>query len=811
MSTTIRSLDDIPFAEPRSYKIMIVGACAEPIDVALGIPFSGAQGRTLRELLDVTKTEWNSIYKTFLYKKPAPLSPYTRKPDPLVLFEHDRKSIPTNELSQAREALREEVRLIRPNVILVCGELPFWALCGLRSAAKWRGSVMEATADFGGCKVIPTWGLDDVNRMWSSHLPFLFDLKRAIKESVEAGVRPRSRNIRIKPSFTDVCEYLDACEGDIRQGIPIANDIETRGGNIACIGFGRSATDSLTIPFIDSRKPGACYWPLEQELAIRRRMKRLLKNPRCEVIGQLFEYDAQYYIVRLGYCPNLRWDTGLMHWVMYPGVEKSLDFMSSIHADFYRYWKDDGKDWVPGMPEEELWYYNGEDICYTYEMYEKVGHLLKANNLMDFYLWRADKLWPVVQRMNAIGVKGDLAAQARLSVQLEDHRVKLEAEVDEIVGHKFNIRSPAQMKALFYADLGCKEIINRKTGKPTCNDKALDVIKSRTPLVRRLINRIQDARSVKVLDGLFGKMQPDYDNRFRTQFKIAGAETHRFSSSTNAFGTGGNLQTIPGEMDPKDVEPGRYLMPNMKVIYGPDPGYVMVEVDLERADLQVVIHEADDKELKARLVGHDDMHVLNAMDAFGLRRELITPKKRQQGKEGVHATNYGGKAPTVSRVMGLTVHETETFQRRWFGAHPGILDWQNRVEAELRANRTVTNRFGYRRVYFDRIDMVLGQALAWGPQSTVAEVINRGMVNLATNEKLVQILLQIHDSVVFQFPIGREDELMPRIRGHFHVGIPFDDHILYIGTEPKMSTISLGHTKKVKWETFEYAPYFKIA
>jgi len=43
----------------------------------------------------------------------------------------------------------------------------------------------------------------------------------------------------------------------------------------------------------------------------------------------------------------------------------------------------------------------------------------------------------------------------------------------------------------------------------------------------------------------FIMMPLDQDSRMRCSYNICGTETYRFSSSKNAFGSGGNLQNLP--------------------------------------------------------------------------------------------------------------------------------------------------------------------------------------------------------------------------------------------------------------------------
>jgi len=209
-------------------------------------------------------------------------------------------------------------------------------------------------------------------------------------------------------------------------------------------------------------------------------------------------------------------------------------------------------------------------------------------------------------------------------------------------------------------------------------------------------------------------------------------------------------------------------MPNIRKMFVPDPGYTMFDVDLTGADAQVVAYEAEDMDLIEAFRKGLDVHDKNATDLWGSAYTNLAGdknhgpkyKRRKECKVGVHATNYGGQARALAKILGWTVREAESFQRRWFGIHPGIkANFHGRIESDLRSSRMVTNRFGYRRVYFDRIDSCFTEALAWVPQSTVAEVSFRGGLQLELHCPWVEILIQVHDSLVFQVPSRYENHI----------------------------------------------------
>lgn len=259
-------------------------------------------------------------------------------------------------------------------------------------------------------------------------------------------------------------------------------------------------------------------------------------------------------------------------------------------------------------------------------------------------------------------------------------------------------------------------------------------------------------------------------------------------------------------------------MPNVRKMFIPDEGYTIFDVDLAGADAQVVAYEAEDLDLIRAFRDGLDVHSKNAEDLWGTAFTSLPgdkdngpkSKKRKECKQGVHLTNYGGTARTAAKVLGWTVHEAETFQRRWFSIHPGIKsNFHGRIEASLRSSRLVKNRFGMRRVYFDRIDSCFTEALAWVPQSTVAEVSFRGGLQLeaATGTEYdergrvlrsgwVEILLQVHDSLVFQVRHEHENRI-DEIRAGLRYPVPYADP-LTIQWGLARSRISWGDCEAVK-------------
>lgn len=236
-----------------------------------------------------------------------------------------------------------------------------------------------------------------------------------------------------------------------------------------------------------------------------------------------------------------------------------------------------------------------------------------------------------------------------------------------------------------------------------------------------------------------------------------------------------------------------FVLPNIKRLLKPDPGMVIGDFDLAQADAQVVAWEANDDELKA--IFRDptrDLHAENAKAIFG----AVTKANRQLAKAGVHATNYGAGARTLASSLGITVAEAEAFIARWFDIHPGIRDWHEEIKSQLEADRTVRNAFGYQRQYFDRVERLFTEAVAWIPQSTVALVITKAIIRLHREHPEVDFLMQVHDSIVAQWRVADQKRALMAVKQCMEVEIPYDDPLV-IPVGGAISQVSLGNVTPI--------------
>ena len=145
--------------------------------------------------------------------------------------------------------------------------------------------------------------------------------------------------------------------------------------------------------------------------------------------------------------------------------------------------------------------------------------------------------------------------------------------------------------------------------------------------------------------------------------------------------------------------------------------------------------------------------------------------------------------------------EADAFQTRWFAAHPKIAKWQERIKIQLMTKRYVENAFGYKRYYFERIEELLKEALAWIPQSTVAIATNLLILKLDKDPEIqkrdIQLLLQTHDSTNFQWPSYQTEWIKANYKTYMQIEVPYPTPLIFVPSM-KYSDKSWGDCKEVK-------------
>lgn len=631
----------VPPSGPSPARLMIVGE-APGVEEELKLqPFVGASGQELDRMLRDAGIMRSEAFVTNVSKVRPPsndINNFIAKSKAQVTSRHVRlrDKWVTPEIWEGVKLLEAEIKAVKPNVILALGNTSMWALTGKWGIKKWRGSMLVSDLDL-NTKVVPSYHPAAVLRQWDIRSHGVLDMRRAGRFlNGEAYPKPKW-NFRVRPTietcrvvFNEILELLE------KEPTRLSFDIETRGGHMSCVGLSWTLLDAICIPLsLANRIEG--YWSLDEETWIVWQLRLILTHANAQVVGQNIIYDCQYLWKHWHFVPRVTQDCMISQHSLFSDLPKSLAFQASMYCDYFTYWKDEAKEWEPGIGEESLWYYNCEDCVYTDEVGRAELETVDKLKLESVHEFQQKLFWPVLRAMQ-LGVKIDLAVRDRLISEVKDAIRKREDFLVEVLGHPLNPQSPKQMKALFYEDLKQPVILTRATkdkpATPTLNDEAITKIALREPLLKPICTAIADIRTLRIFLSSFLLAELDEDQRLRCSYNIGGSasgksapKTYRLSSSENAFGGGCNLQTIPSKTSKSlnkaktrgtiDLLGDPYQFPNLREMFVPDEGKTMFDGDLDRADLQVVVYEADDAMLKAALKLGADLHLMNAFVLAG--------------------------------------------------------------------------------------------------------------------------------------------------------------------------------------------------
>lgn len=768
---------------PQNAKLLVAIDCLTYEDERRRAPLTGIAGNEFSRLMQDAGLFSSQAFITSVLRSVPPggdierlVSRKKKASDPFQQSVNGLWLSPS--IIQGIEKLKQEIRLCQPAVVIVLGNVGLWALTGQWGIKNWRGSTIKSELDGHHFIVIPTYHPELILRAWNWRPYVVTDLKRVAKVLKEGLVVPQY-NFIIRPQLDQVTSCLLTLYQRANVApIHLSVDIETRLGHIDCLGIAWSTTEAISIPFLCYGQPEG-YWPEESEYAILSLIRRLLLHPNVYVSGQNWSYDAQYIFRHWGVVARLGLDTMVSHHLLFPGTDKGLDILSSLYCSYHLYWKEENKEANLSQDDNQRWTYNATDCVRTFEIAEVLAPILEEQGLREQAITQHKTWWLAFTTMIR-GVRVASEEKNALSLTLASEYKHRSEWLTSVLGHPINIGSPLKMKELFYGDFQLKPVINRKTGAPTLNDEALAKLYLREPIIRPLVRRIREMRSLGVFRSTFVEARLDRDGRLRSSYNIAGTETFRFSSSTNPFGSGLNLQNIPkgdNPDEPRDIDD--LILPNVRQLFIPDEGYEMFDMDLDSADLRIVVWESDETEMKAMLAEGKKVYVEVMKEYY--HDQSLTKNSPMYGafKSLCHGTHYLGKAKGIAPRIGLLVHEVERIQKWYFGKFPRIEKWQGDLVKQLDSTRQVRNAFGYRRFYFDRIEGNLyNQAVAWIPQSSVGLLINKIWQTIDETLPQVQILLQVHDSLVGQYPIAQAAATREALKKTSHVVIPYADPLI---------------------------------
>lgn len=769
-------------------KFALVGDPPDVYEIMEGEAFKGAGYKQFYRLCAVTHVPRHELYLTNCIKTKISRSSKEKSTFPSL---YNLKGYRCPEWGELQRRLLEELQKVESPIIIAMGEAAMTLLFDnikFDSIKKYRGSIFK-TNDFPHlAKYIPnkyiciTYSIYDCSpQMQPTNFYVLInDFNKAISLLEDQSLLKTNYKFITNPSFDEIISTLSI----IKNKSETAIDIEATPKFITCLALTVDKNTVISIPLMNNF---GNVWTVNQEIIIWQKLAEILEDPGIRKIAQNGMFDFMFILRTMGIKVNNFWfDTMIAQHICWTDLPKGLDFLTSVYT-YNPYYKDEGKQsHLTAIKDWPLyWEYNCKDALYTHQITDGlIKELDKFNACKDFdYMMN---LHAPLMEMEYTGILTDQDKIIKVKHQLERKIKALKHGLNKLTNKDLNISSSKQMIAYFYGDCMIKPYTNRKTGNATCDVIALSRIarkKVKGSIEARIIMKMR--KYTKLLTTYF-TVVTDPDKRLRCTYKITGTSSGRLASAETYFGTGTNLQNQP-------IEFKKYLKA--------DPNYILIEVDLAKAEAHCVAYLTQDANMIHAFESGIDIHSYNASKIFGVPIEDVTKNQRQMGKKVVHASNYNMGPQTFSDNLAkeeiyMTKGECAKLLNAYQTRFPGLKRWHKQIDIDVSTTRTLYNMFGRPKKFLGMLNLItFMSAYSYIPQSTVAELLNRGMIKWYEDVYFSQydwnFLATVHDSVLWQLHKSHAHklyELLQRVKLHMTHTFIHKGREFTIGLDAKIGT-----------------------
>ncbi|RDE09350.1 DNA polymerase I [Pelagibacterium lacus] len=571
-------------------------------------------------------------------------------------------------------------------------------------------------------------------------------------------------------------DALAAWIADIVDTGHVAVDTETTG-------LDNQAADLVGICL--ATRPGrACYIPLghvtgegdmfggglaEGQMDMRTALDMLrpvLEDPAILKIGQNVKYDLGI-LVRYGIVMAPIDDTLLMSYALDGARNNSMDALADKYLSHTCLKFTD----LAGTGKNQLTFdriaidtasrYAAEDADITLRLWQVLKPRLVAQGVTTVYETLDRPLTPVLARMEARGITVDRQILSRLSGDFAQRAAAFEEQAYELAGERFNLGSPKQLGDILFGRMGLEGGTKTKTGAWATGASVLDDLAAKgVPLAQTVL----DWRGVSKLKSTYTDALPGYVNqrtqRVHTSYNQASVATGRLSSNEP------NLQNIPIR-----TEDGRKI----RNAFIATPGNVLISADYSQIELRVLAHIADIQSLRDAFEEGLDIHAMTASEMFGVPIAGMDPMIRRRAKAINFGIIYGISAFGLANQLGISRGEAGEYIKTYFARFPGIQDYMSEQRRIVKAQGYVSTIFG-RRIPFENVNTknpseraFIERASINAPiQGSAADIIRRAMIRmervLADENVPADMLLQVHDELIFEAPADKAEQAIPIIK-----------------------------------------------
>jgi DNA polymerase I len=493
-------------------------------------------------------------------------------------------------------------------------------------------------------------------------------------------------------------------------------------------------------------------------------MKPLLEDFGVLKVGQNFKFDWQIFALRgIEIAPYD--DTMLMSYVVDAGrSDHGLDPLSRRYfdhqtIDFNEVTKlGRSKTTFDNVDIAKATEYAAEDADVTLRLWRVLKARMPAERVLNVYESLERPLLRVLAHMERRGISIDRQVLSRLSGEFAQEAAGLEAEINTLAGEPVNVGSPKQLGDILFGKMQLPGGTRTKTGQWATGARMLEELAEQG---HELPQKILDWRQVSKLKSTYTDALPGFVNptthRVHTNYALASTTTGRLSSSEP------NLQNIPIR-----TEDGRKI----RRAFIAAPGMKLVSADYSQIELRLLAEIAAIEQLRKAFREDLDIHAMTASEMFGVPIKNMPGEVRRRAKAINFGIIYGISAFGLANQLGIGREEAGAYIRKYFERFPGIRDYMEDTKAFAKKHGYVLTLFG-RKCHYPEIGNSNPSIRAFNERAAVnatlqgsaADIIRRAMIRmhdaLATKKLSAQMLLQVHDELVFELPDAEVEKTLP--------------------------------------------------
>ena len=378
---------------------------------------------------------------------------------------------------------------------------------------------------------------------------------------------------------------------------------------------------------------------------------------------------------------------------------------------------------------------------------------LEKNGMTQLYQEIELPLCTVLYRMENRGILIDREQLEQFGQMLSRRIDDCEKLIYSYSDGPFNINSTKQLGELLFEKLVLPPVKKTKTGYST-NAEVLEKLKGKHPIIPAIMDyRMLTKLKSTYADGLIKEIEED--GRIRTTFQNLVTATGRLSS------TEPNLQNIPVRTD---------LGAEIRKMFVPKAGCVLVDADYSQIELRVLAHIAGDETMSHAFISGTDIHTATAAQVFGVPVEEVTALQRRHAKAVNFGIVYGISEFSLAEDIGVSRYEAKAYIDNYLTNYAGVRRYMKEVVASARDTGFTQTLFGRKRyipeLKSSNFNIRSGAeriALNTPIQGTAADLIKLAMIRVETalndNFPEAKLLLQVHDELIVECP----EEIAPEV------------------------------------------------